>query len=269
MQTALIVLVVCYGLLITGALLSDRVIFQPQRSTYTDTDLIQHAGRVINPSPAQLIKLQSGDHRITALYVPNPEAAYTILFSHGNAEDLGNNIEFFELLRDAGFAVFAYDYRGYGTSEGRPSERGVYRDVEAAYDYLTRQLGVPPSRIISHGRSVGTGAAIHIAARRPVGGLIAESPFLSAFRVLTRVPLLPFDKFRNNRLMLRVKAPVLVIHGQRDQVIPFSHGQRIYELADPPKQHLWIPNAGHNDVLIAATDEYLYALKSFAASLPR
>jgi hypothetical protein len=174
-----------------------------------------------------------------------------------------------EDLRAAGFAVFAYDYRGYGTSTGRPSERGVYADADAAYDALTHDLGVPAERIIDYGRSLGSAVAIDLAARRPVGGLIVEAPFLSAFRAATRVPLLPWDKFDNAAKIARVRCPVLVIQGTNDRVVPFAQGQGIYELANQPKRNLWVEGAGHNDPFYVAEKRYTAALLSFRELLNR
>src|SRR5438128_9503857 len=116
----------------------------------------------------------------------------TILFSHANAEDIRYDQELLERIRAAGFAVFAYDYQGYGTSEGRPSERHAYEDENAAYNFLVQSMHVQPNRIIAFGRSVGSGPACDLASRRPVAGLILESAFTSAFRVMTRVRVLPF-----------------------------------------------------------------------------
>jgi len=171
------------------------------------------------------------------------------------------------LCRDAGFSVFAYDYQGYGTSEGRPSERAMYADVTAAYEYLTEQLKTPPQQIISMGRSLGCAAAIDLAARRPVAALVIESPFLSAFRVLTRVQLLPWDRFRNADKIRQIHVPVLVIHGRADRVVPFWQGQSLFTLANEPKHALWLDSAGHNDAMIIAPKKYLETLRIFANSL--
>lgn len=114
----LVVLGSFYALLIGLALLSDRLIFQPQPSSYTDESLNNSVAR----ENGRLMHIMSGDQRITAVYLPNPNAKYTLLFSHGNAEDLGDALSFLQMYREAGFAVFAYDYRGYGTSTGHPSE---------------------------------------------------------------------------------------------------------------------------------------------------
>ncbi len=265
LKRMLVVLAALYVALIILALFSDRLIFQPQPSTYTDQSLAATASRM-NP-PGKFIHLIVGGERISAVYLPNPDAQFTILFSHGNAEDLGDSLTFLQMYRDAGLAVLAYDYRGYGTSTGRPTENGVYDDAASAYEYLTTQLKVPPDRVISMGRSVGCGPAIQLAATHRTAGLIAEAPFMSAFRVLTRVPLLPWDKFNNLREIRKVHVPVLIIHGRNDEVVPFWHGQRVFRAANEPKAFVAVDGAGHNDVLFVAGKRYFDSIKAFAGSL--
>src|SRR5713226_7491868 len=206
--------VVAYIALIALALQSDRIIFQPHPSSYRLSDLAA-SGSV------QPLILTSGQVNISAVYLPNVSARYTLLFSHGNAEDLGDDLPMLHELRRAGFAVFAYDYRGYGTSQGVSSETSLYEDVDAAYQYLRYTLHLSPDRIISFGRSLGCAAAIRLTATRSVAGLIVEAPFLSAFRVLTHVRLLPWEKFDNAANIRRVHRPVLVIHGRSDRVVPW------------------------------------------------
>jgi fermentation-respiration switch protein FrsA (DUF1100 family) len=235
-------------------LISDGMIFLPPPATYRDT--------------GQTVSLITADNvRITGLYLPDERAEYTILYSHGNAEDLGIIERSLGRIRDWGFAVFAYDYRGYGTSQGKASEGGTYRDIDAAYDHLTRVLGVPANRIIVYGRSVGSGPAVDLAMRRPVAGLVLESAFVSAFRVLTRVPLLPFDKFRNLDKITKVSCPVLIMHGMEDEIIPIDHGRRLFNAASEPKRALWVEGAGHNDFMLVAGDRQARALIDFAALL--
>ena len=233
---------------------SDRMIFLPPPPSYRNT--------------TDILKVPTaGGERIAAVYLPNPGATYTVLFSHGNGEDLGWVLPLLPALRDLGFGVFAYDYRGYGLSEGQPSEQHVYADIDAAYGYLTRELRVPPERIILYGRSLGAGAAVDLAARQAVGGLILESPFLSAFRVMTRVPLFPFDKFRNVDKIGRVGCPVLVMHGEADEIVPLWHGQRLFETAPGPKMFVAIPGAHHNDFMWVAAGRYATAMRDFEALL--
>ena len=262
-RVLIIVLGSFYAVLIGLALLSDRLIFQPQASSYTDEILSASVTR----EGGRLMHIMSGDQRITAVYLPNPDAKFTLLFSHGNAEDLGDALPFLLMFRQSGFAVFSYDYRGYGTSTGRPSEKSVYEDSAAAYRYLTETLHVPSDRVIAMGRSVGSAPAIHLAANNKVAGLIAEAPFISAFRVLTRVPLLPWDKFNNLRHIRKVHAPVLIIHGRSDEVIPFWHGERVFAAANEPKQFVAVDGAHHNDVIFIAGKQYFESLQAFAASL--
>lgn len=233
---------------------SERMIFQPPAASYQDT--------------SEIIKLSSANGmKISAVYFPNPQAQYTILYSHGNAEDFGNISSVLQDIRDSGFAVFAYDYQGYGTSQGTTSEYNVYRDIEAAYGYLTEQLRVPPKQIIVYGRSVGGGPTIDLASRQSVGALVVESSFVSAFRVLTRIPLLPFDKFVNIDKIGKVRSPVLVIHGKADEVVPFWHGEQLFAAAKEPKLNFWVDRAGHNDLMDVAGDRYATTLRDFAKML--
>ena len=233
---------------------SERMIFQPPAASYQDT--------------SKIIKLSSANGmKISAVHFPNPQAQYTILYSHGNAEDLGNISSVLRQIRDSGFAVFAYDYQGYGTSQGTASEYNAYRDIEAAYNYLTQQLGVPAKQIIVYGRSVGGGPTIDLASRQKVGGLVVESSFVSVFRVLTRIPLLPFDKFVNIDKIGKVRSPVLVIHGKADEVVPFWHPEQLFAAAKQPKFNFWVDRAGHNDLMEVAGEGYAETLRDFAKIL--
>jgi len=241
--------------LLFAVLFSDSLIFQPRSSSYRNTP--------------DVIRIRSADgNQISALYLPNPQGVFTLLVSHGNAEDLGDISDWLQDLRRAGFSVFAFDYQGYGTSQGKPSESAAYEDESAAYDYLAINIGVPPDRIIILGRSVGTGPAVYLASRRPAAGLVLQSPFLSAYRVLTHFPLLPFDKFPNYRRISHVHCPVLIVHGSPDTVIGLWQGRRLFELANQPKDLVILEGASHNDVGVVAREVYLRALISFAASLP-
>jgi pimeloyl-ACP methyl ester carboxylesterase len=248
-----------YVVLILLAVSCDKLIFQPHACGYQLDKL--HSDEV------RTFRIPAGDSKIAAIYMPNPNARYTLLYSHGNGEDIGDDLAILEKFRRAGFAVFAYDYEGYGESEGRPSEKAVYRDVEAAYDYLIRELHVAPQQVIAHGHSLGAAAAIHLASVRPVAGLIADAPFLSAFRVITRAQILPWDEFNNARTIKKVRCPVLVIQGRSDEVIPFWHCENIYKLANAPKQKLWIEGVGHNNVMVIAPGKYVAAMQEFVRSI--
>src|SRR5215467_1145606 len=248
----LLLLALYIGLFLFAYFLSDSMIFLPHPSSYKDS--------------ADILKITTaGGKKISAVYLPNPAAKFTLLVSHGNAEDLGDDRYWLDNLRHAGFNVFAYDYEGYGTSEGKATEKSVYEDEAAAYEFLAVDLKTPPDRIIIFGRSVGTGPATYIAARRPSAGLILQSPFVSAFRVLTRIPLLPFDKFPNARNIRHVHCPVLIMHSRRDRVIPFWHGQKIFELANEPKEFFRPTEPDHNQMELVAG--YWGALRRYSGTL--
>lgn len=172
------------------------------------------------------------------------------------------------MLHGAGFGVIGYDYRGYGQStKRRPTVQRAVEDAEAVYQFAVDELGLQPDRLILHGRSVGSGPTLELAVRHPVAGVILESAFTSAYRVLTRVGLLPFDRFRNARHIENVKSPVLVIHGTDDRLIAPSHGRTLFRVAPEPKQFLWVDGAGHNDVARIAGETYTIALKRFTLLL--
>ncbi|MEM9922402.1 MAG: alpha/beta hydrolase [Cyanobacteria bacterium P01_D01_bin.50] len=228
----------------------DNIIFIPQPSSYQDTE--------------EIIKLTSEDGtKLSAIHEINPNAKYTILYAHGNASDLGTIRPTIEQLKTIGFSVFAYDYRGYGTSEGKPSEQNAYKDIDTAYNYLIQDLKILPQQIIVFGFSVGGGSVIDLAVRKTVAGLITESTFISAFRVKVPFPFLPFDRFPNLKKISKVKCPVLIMHGKLDDVVPFYHSEKLFEQAPSPKLSLWVEEANHNDLSHVAGKRYTNILKEF------
>lgn len=236
-------------------LLADGVLFQPPK----------HNAKI---APHQAITIPLANQQtLSAVYLPNTKARYTILVSHGNAEDLFSLMPFLTLLQQHGFAVLAYDYPGYGASTGKPSEANTYQAIQAAYQYLIAALDVKPQQIIVFGRSVGTGPSTELASHYPSAGLILESPFLSAFRVYTRWPIFPFDRYNNISKIPSIKVPILLIHGTHDSVIPLWHGQKIFDAIKSPKQAFWVEGASHNNVLAISQASYWQAIQQFVASL--
>lgn len=193
--------------------------------------------------------------RVAATYLPHPGTRQVVLYSHGNYEDLGDIRPFLELIHRQGFSVFAYDYPGYGLSEGEPTEASCLAATLAAYRHLREVRGYEAQQIIAHGRSLGGGPALWLATQEPLGGLVLESTFTSAYRVVTRVRLLPADIFDNIGRASQVRCPVLVLHGEDDLTVPLWHGQKLFAALPEPKVGLWLPG-GHNDLL--ATSEALY-----------
>jgi hypothetical protein len=234
----------------------DRLIFFPPSSSYDE-----HA--------PGLLRLQSeARDEIAAFHHETPGAGITVLFAHGNAEDLGHGTGHAERYAQLGVSVLSFEYPGYGLSSGKPTEPGTYAAADAAYRYLREQVGLESGAIIAHGRSLGGGVMVDLASRLPVGGLIIESSFVSVYRVLTRAPLLPVDQFKSLAKLSDVAAPALVIHGQRDEVIAPWHGRRLFQaLPESRRSSLWVERAGHNDLAQVAGQSYWDALAAFTASV--
>ncbi|MDF7808080.1 alpha/beta hydrolase [Pontiellaceae bacterium B12219] len=232
--------------------ISDRILFQPQSPGYTRL-------------PHQVRIPTTDGETLNAVYLKNPNAEFTLLFSHGNAEDLGSTLPFMQQFYDLGYSLLLYDYRGYGTSEGHPSYRKIKDDSSAAYRWLTEQQQIEPKTIIAHGRSLGGAVAIWIAAHHEVGGLIVESSFVSALRVKTVFSVFPWDKFKSAKLIHTVDCPVLIIHGTKDRLIPLWHGKKLYAAAPEPKARFWIEEGGHNNYAYVAEERYTETISAFIA----
>ncbi len=206
--------------------------------------------------------------RLNAWYLPNTSSSKVLLVFHGNAENLGYSLPRLRYLARLGTSLLAVDYRGYGRSEGAPNEAGIYRDAEAAYRYLVERRGCSPKNIFVYGQSLGSAVAIDLASRHECGGLIVESAFTSGrelARRMFRIPFfeyLPKSRFDSLAKIARVQAPVLVIHGSRDNVFPSSMAERLYRAAPGAKSFLLVEGAGHDDVFLTGGEHYLNAIGS-------
>jgi fermentation-respiration switch protein FrsA (DUF1100 family) len=178
-----------------------------------------------------------------------------------------------EMIPKAGSDLFMVDYRGYGKSEGKPTEQGIYLDADAAYEYLV-EAGYRPGQLIIYGESLGTAAAVDLASRRDCAGVVLEAPFPSAAAVASRVlpllgPLAARGRLETAKKLERIKAPMLVIHGTRDQVIDFELGREVFESAREPKQFWSVEGARHSDILEVAGERYIAKLREFLDQLRR
>jgi uncharacterized protein len=187
----------------------------------------------------------------------------TIAYFHGNADHIGGRASIYRALADQGFGVLALSYRGYGKSEGSPTEHGLYHDARAAIEFLTKEKQVDAAHIMLFGESLGTGVAVQMANEYRVAGLILQSPYISvedrASELYRYIPvkLLIKDKFRSIDKIRSVTAPLLILHGERDSVIPAKHGHKLYEWANQPKQAYFFPDVGHNDFDSALISEHV------------
>lgn len=190
--------------------------------------------------------------RIHAWQAPHPRPRASLVWSHGNAGNLSSRADVIVALASRGFDVLAYDYRGYGKSEGTPDEAGVYLDAEAAFDAEVRR-GVSPSRIVCFGESLGGAVAIHLATRRPCAAVAVVATFTS-LREVARVhygplAILAGGRFDSASSVRALAVPFFAAHGDRDEIVPFALGERLFALAPEPKRFLRVRGAGHDDVL--------------------
>lgn len=199
-----------------------------------------------------------------------PEIA--TLFLHGNAGNVTHRMMALRAIREAGSSVLMLDYRGYGKSEGSPSEKGLYRDAQAAYEWLL-QKGYAAQRIVLHGESLGSAVAVDLAARRPSMGVVLEAPFSSASAVagtiLPGVGRMLMWGFDSKSKISRVHAPVMIIHGSEDEVIPLRLGQELFAAANEPKTLWVVESAHHNDLGQVAGSAYRERLAQFYAAAKR
>lgn len=206
------------------------------------------------PADVELVRVETEDGLpLAAWYRPAPENQPLVVYFHGNAGHIGHRSEKIRPYLQAGFGVLLLSYRGYGPNPGFPTEERLYMDGRAALKFL-EDRNVPVFRTVIYGESLGTGVAMEMAQDKPFGAVILEAPFTSVPDVAQRnFPFLPArymvkDKYASKSKSDRLRSPVLVIHGQRDRVIPITFGRALYESLPSPKQMKEFPTAGHNDL---------------------
>jgi pimeloyl-ACP methyl ester carboxylesterase len=190
---------------------------------------------------------------LTAWHAPAKDDKPTILYFHGNGANAADRAPRIQKIRERGFGVFYLNNRGYGGSGGRPTEKDNITDAIAAYDHLIG-LGMPAGKIVAYGESLGSGQAVRLGAARPVAAVVLEAPLTSTIDVARStyfwlpLGLLITDKYNNERNIRLVKAPVLVLHGAWDAVIPVEMGWRVYRAANEPKRIELFPHGTHDDL---------------------
>lgn len=225
-----------------------RFALNERRVTYPSSDQVTLSAWVVPPAPA----------RASGMW---------LLICHGNLGNIGfrQRPEFYARMRDLGVALLAFDYRGFGESTGAPEEAGLYADSNASYDYLTRTLGVPSDHVVIFGHSLGSGVAIELASRVPAAGLIVEGAYTSVVdRGQELYPWLPVrlvasQRFPSIARMPSIAMPTLFLHSPEDEVIPYAHGQRLFEAAREPKRFVSV-KGGHEYAFRADAAVYYGAI---------
>jgi fermentation-respiration switch protein FrsA (DUF1100 family) len=254
--------------LMAGCRLDHRYVYYP--SAWEPGDWAARSGL-----PLEDVRFQAADG--TALhgwFLDAPNSPAVLLWSHGNAGNLLNRLDLLAAWHTRGVSAFIYDYRGYGQSAGRPSEAGLRQDALAAYEVLRRR-GIPPERIVLYGQSLGASVAGQLATQRPAAGLILETPFPSIRSVAAAsygplpVHLLLEARYDLAAALGRVQMPILVVHGDRDRIIPLALGRQVYEAARPPKDFYLVPGADHNDLDLVGGAAYFERLLAFIRQVTR
>lgn len=231
--------------------------------------------RPVSADPADIslefesVSLETKDGvRLSAWFIPHPDARGVLLFCHGNAGNIGHRLESIAIFHRLGLDVFIFDYRGYGQSEGKPSETGTYQDAEAAWRYLTEERQIEPGRIIIFGRSLGGAVAAWLAQHHTPAALILESSFTSlpdiAATLYPYLPVRPLLRFKYStaEYLKKVDCPVLIVHSPDDEIMPFSHGKRLFATAPEPKNFLEISGT-HNEGFLTSGSQYQEGLDAF------
>ncbi|MEU7767876.1 alpha/beta hydrolase [Nocardia sp. NPDC049190] len=209
-----------------------------------------------------------------AWWIPARGSIGHILFAHGNAGNIGDRLPIFALLTEAGFDVLAFDYRGYGRSTGRPTEHGTYLDARAARQALLARPEVDPSRVLYLGKSLGGGVALELAQEHPPAGLMLMSTFTGIRDAARSVypflpaPLVP-NAYPSERRIRALRAPVLIMHGDQDELLPLRHAERLYAAAPEPKRLVVFPGAGHNDLIVVGGSAWYELVRDWAGALVR
>jgi uncharacterized protein len=236
------------ALVVYGGVLTLMYVFQRALMYFPDAARVTPAQAGL-PQAEEITLTSSDGEKLIAWHVAPRGDKPVVIYFQGNAEGLKPRVGRFTWLTADGTGLLALCYRGYGGSTGKPSEDGLIRDTRAAYDFAAAQY--PAKRIVLFGESLGTAVAIALAAERDVGGLILDAPFTSAVDVgAAAYPFAPVrwlmkDPFHSDVRIARVKAPVLVLHGEMDGIVPIGFGERLFALANEPKRMVRFPDGGH------------------------
>ena len=260
-STLFILVTVWLLLVVLMYTLQNRFIYYPQKSlssTPADIELLYED-----------IFLTTADGlKIHGWYIKHPEPLATLLFLHGNAGNISHRLDSLQIFHELGLSVLIIDYRGYGRSQGHPSEQGTYLDAQAAWDYLVSRQHTAAQNIIIFGRSLGAAVAVQLAEQQTAGALIIESAFTSMVEMGKRYyPYLPVQwlariRYSSIERIGNISCPLLVIHSPDDEIIPFELGEQLFASAKHPKSFLKT-RGGHNDGFLLTGETYINGLRSF------
>jgi fermentation-respiration switch protein FrsA (DUF1100 family) len=217
------------------------------------------------------VRLEADGAALHAWWLPFEDARRSVLFCHGNAGNISHRLERARLMqRRLQASVLLFDYRGYGRSDGAPDEQGTYRDARAAYRHLVEERRIAADRLVLFGESLGAAVAVQLALEQPCAALVLESPFTSipdmarsAYPFLPPVGRLIRTRYETLAKLRALRTPLLVLHGEMDQIVPAAQARRVFEAAPEPKRFFAIPGAGHNDTYQTGGEAYWRVVADF------
>jgi hypothetical protein len=244
-------------------------VFQDRMVFFPDPHLVGNPGNL--GLDYEDVWIESADgYRLHGWFVPGPRdnARATVLFLHGNAGNISHRLEMLKIVHQLGLNCLMLDYRGYGQSQGSPSEQGLYTDAEAAWNWLVQEKGLSSRDIICWGRSLGGAVAAYVARDKNPGALIIESSFTSLPELGQKLyPFLPVKmisrmSFSTPQYIKYMSCPVLVVHSPEDEIVPFAFGEELYRAAKEPREFLQI-QGGHNEGFLVSGEAYFCGVRDF------
>ena len=262
------IMVVLSALLLGYAMLVAFVYLRQAKMLYFPSTQIESTPASIGLSFDEITLRTADGLNISAWYIPAQQPKGFLIFCHGNAGNISHRLDSIRIFHDLNLSVLIFDYRGYGKSEGEPTEKGTYLDAEAAYDFLVKVKGVAPSGIVIFGRSLGSAVAAELAMRRRAGALIIESGFTSipdlGEKFFPHMPVRLITRFHYATInkVGKLGLPKLFIHSPDDEIIPFTQGQLLFATASEPKEFLTL-TGDHNGGFLLSGDRYIKGLEKF------
>lgn len=241
-------------LIIAAYFLADKIAFPTPKPSYELSEKYR------------MIDAPNGG-KICTVFLKNPNAKYTVLFSHGNGEDLGEIAPKLENLYNLGFSVFAYDYFGYGQSSLKSSAKNIEICAETAWRHLVKTESVPVENIIVFGYSMGSAPSAYLASKHNPRALILMGGFASAFQTQLPLNIFPWEMLNNAQKIRNLRCPILIFHGTKDAIVRYHNAEILYESAPCPKYLISIKDAGHYNIPSSAPEAFYRGIKNFANTL--
>ncbi|HLP61760.1 MAG TPA: alpha/beta hydrolase [Candidatus Deferrimicrobium sp.] len=242
------------------------IIYRPNRQ-------MGHTPRAVGLDYREIFFKTKDGVTLNAWFIPAPGPKAVALHCHGNSGNIAERVDnIIKIYYDIGLSLFIFDYRGYGQSQGKPTEKGIYKDAEAAWNYLVAEMGIQPGNIIITAHSLGGPVAAYLAAKVNPQALILEGTFTTMTAMGKRIyPYLPIrllvrQRYNTRKYLKKVHCPVLIIHSPDDTIVPFYMGRELYRAANPPKQFLKI-HGSHNDAMLDSREPYINEINTFIAGV--